>query len=486
VITFVLFTGLLVAAYFVHGRFLARFFGVDPRRETPVRRLADGVDYQELKPWRLFVIQFLNIAGLGPIFGAVLGAAYGPAAYLWIFLGCILAGTVHDFFAAMLSLRHDGMSLPDVVGRYLGRHARRFMTLFTAILLVAVGVSFVNGPADLLAHLTGIEPGWWLHVIFAYYILATLLPVNKIIGKIYPFMGAALIFMAIGIGACLLVGGFSGTLHLPELSLDAFKNMHDRPDENILFPMMFIVISCGAISGFHATQSPMMARCTGNERYARPVFYGAMISEGIVAMIWATAAMTFFGGAEALNVAAADGKTPAIIVNEICNTWLGKAGAIIAIVGVVVCPITSGDTAFRGTRLIVADALRVSQKPLRARLLLSTPVFVAAYFLCRFDFSTIWKYVGISNQVLATVTLWTISAYLYRARKPHWITSVPATFLTTVCTTYILVAPYRVGGLALLPAVGYPVGILAGIAFLWLFLSRAKNACSPQGKELLN
>ncbi|MDR0766763.1 MAG: carbon starvation protein A [Odoribacteraceae bacterium] len=475
-ITFVLSIAILVAAYFIHGKFLERFFGVDPRRETPVRRLADGVDYQELKPWRLFVIQFLNIAGLGPIFGAVLGAAYGPAAYLWIVIGCILAGAVHDFFAAMLSLRHDGTSLPDVVGRYLGRHARRFMTFFTAILLVAVGVSFVNGPADLLARLTGIGFGWWLHVIFAYYILATLLPVNKIIGRIYPFMGAALIFMALGTGACLLAGGISGTLHLPELSLDAFRNMHRDPGENILFPMMFIVISCGAISGFHATQSPMMARCTGNERYARPVFHGAMIAEGIVAMIWATAAMTFFGGAGGLNDAAAAGKTPAIIVNEICNSWLGRAGAVIAIIGVVVCPVTSGDTAFRGTRLILADALRVSQKPLRARLLLALPVFVVAYFLCRFDFSTIWKYVGISNQVLATVTLWTISAYLARAGKAHWMTSLPATFLTTVCVTYLLVAPYRAGGLALLPAVAYPAGILAGVAVLAFFLVKVKKA----------
>ncbi|MDR2129788.1 MAG: carbon starvation protein A [Odoribacteraceae bacterium] len=484
-ITFTLSIGLLIIAYFTHGKFTERFFGAEPRRETPVKRLADGVDYQELKPWRVFVIQFLNIAGLGPIFGAILGAAYGPLAYAWILLGCIFAGAVHDFFSGMLSLRHDGMSLPDIVGRYLGNNARRFMTLFTALLLIAVGVSFVNGPADLLGQLTGVGMSWWLYVIFAYYILATLLPINKIIGRIYPFMGAALIFMALGIGVYLVYGGITGELRLQELTLDSFRNMHDQPATNILFPMMFIVISCGAISGFHATQSPMMARCMGNERHGRPVFYGAMISEGIVAMIWATAAMTFFGGTGELNAAAAAGNTPAVIVNTICNTWLGRAGAVIAIIGVVVCPITSGDTAFRGMRLILADALKFNQKPLRNRLIISIPVFVAAYLLCRFDFSTLWKYVGISNQVLASVTLWTASAYLAGTGKPHWMTSLPATFLTVVCVTYFLIAPNKVGGLSLLPAIAYPVGIVAGVALLAFFLFKV-NGMKARGKGCVN
>ena len=470
VITFILCTGLLIVAYFTHGRLIERFFGVDPRKETPARRLADGVDYQELSLWRLFVIQFLNIAGLGPIFGAVLGAAYGPVAYLWIVLGCLLAGVIHDFFSGMLSLRHDGMSLPDIVGKYLGGRARGIMTFFTVLLLIAVGVSFVNGPADLLARLTGVDMEWWLYAIFAYYILATLLPVNKIIGKVYPFMGAALIIMATGIGVYLLQGGFTGELHLPELTLDAFRNMHDQPARNILFPMMFVVISCGAVSGFHATQSPIMARCMGNERYGRPVFYGAMIAEGIVTMIWATAAMTFFGGANALNAAAATGNNPAVIVNTICRAWLGGVGAVIAIVGVVVCPVTSGDTAFRGTRLILADATGVDQKSLQGRLILVAPVFIAAYFLCRFDFSILWKYVGISNQVLACVTLWTASAYLARARKFHWITSLPATFLSVVCVTYFLIAPNKAGGLFLPPSIAYAAGIIAGITLLGMFL----------------
>lgn len=312
-LTFIISIGLLIVAYFTYGKFVERFFGASSTIATPVKRLADGVDYHELKPWRIFVIQFLNIAGLGPIFGAILGAAYGPMAYVWIVIGCIFMGATHDYFSGMLSIRHDGTSLPDIVGKYLGNNVRKFMTFFTGFLLLAVGVSFVNGPADLLGNLTNMSMTPWLYVIFAYYILATLLPIDKIIGKIYPFMGLALIFMAVAVGSYLLYGGFSGKLYLEELTFDTMKNMHADPTNNILFPMLFIVISCGAISGFHATQSPMMARCMTDEKYGRPIFYGAMISEGIVAMIWATAAMAYFGGAEGLNAAATAGKTPAII-----------------------------------------------------------------------------------------------------------------------------------------------------------------------------
>ena len=419
-LTFIISIGLLIVAYFTYGKFVERFFGASSTIATPVKRLADGVDYHELKPWRIFVIQFLNIAGLGPIFGAILGAAYGPMAYVWIVIGCIFMGATHDYFSGMLSIRHDGTSLPDIVGKYLGNNVRKFMTFFTGFLLLAVGVSFVNGPADLLGNLTNMSMTPWLYVIFAYYILATLLPIDKIIGKIYPFMGLALIFMAVAVGSYLLYGGFSGKLYLEELTFDTMKNMHADPTNNILFPMLFIVISCGAISGFHATQSPMMARCMTDEKYGRPIFYGAMISEGIVAMIWATAAMAYFGGAEGLNAAATAGKTPAIIVDAICNSWLGRFGAIIAIIGVVVCPITSGDTAFRSMRLIIADALKFNQKPIKNRLIVSIPIFIIAYLLCNVDFSTIWKYVGIGNQVLATITLWTAATYLAKKGKAHW------------------------------------------------------------------
>lgn len=475
-VTFIISIGLLIVAYFTYGKFVERFFGASSANATPVKRLEDGVDYHELKPWRIFVIQFLNIAGLGPIFGAILGAAYGPMAYLWIVIGCIFMGATHDYFSGMLSIRHDGTSLPDIVGKYLGNNVRKFMTFFTGFLLLAVGVSFVNGPADLLGNLTNMSMTPWLYIIFAYYILATLLPIDKIIGKIYPFMGMALIFMALAVGGYLLYGGFSGKLYLEELTFDAMRNMHADPTNNILFPMLFIVISCGAISGFHATQSPMMARCMADEKYGRPIFYGAMISEGIVAMIWATAAMAFFGGAEGLNEAAATGKTPAIIVDVICNTWLGRFGAIIAIIGVVVCPITSGDTAFRSMRLIIADALRFNQKPIRNRLMVSIPIFVIAYLLCNVDFSTIWKYVGIGNQVLATITLWTAATYLAKKGKAHWMMSIPATFLSIVCATYFLIAPYKVGGLFLSPSISYPVGAIVGIGLFILFITKiAKN-----------
>ena len=471
-LTFIISIGLLIVAYFTYGKFVERFFGASSAIATPVKRLADGVDYHELKPWRIFVIQFLNIAGLGPIFGAILGAAYGPMAYVWIVIGCIFMGATHDYFSGMLSIRHDGTSLPDIVGKYLGNNVRKFMTFFTGFLLLAVGVSFVNGPADLLGNLTNMSMTPWLYVIFAYYILATLLPIDKIIGKIYPFMGMALIFMAVAVGGYLIYGGLSGQLYLEELTFDTMKNMHTDPANNILFPMLFIVISCGAISGFHATQSPMMARCMTDEKYGRPIFYGAMISEGIVAMIWATAAMAYFGGAEGLNTAATAGKTPAIIVDAICNSWLGRLGAIIAIIGVVVCPITSGDTAFRSMRLIIADALKFNQKPIKNRLIVSIPIFIIAYLLCNVDFSTIWKYVGIGNQVLATITLWTAATYLAKKGKAHWMMSIPATFLSIVCTTYFLIAPYKVGGLYLSPSISYPIGAIVGIALFVLFITK--------------
>ena len=474
-ITFIMSICLLVAGYFVYGRFVERYFGVAPERPTPVNRLADGVDYKELKPWRMYVIQFLNIAGLGPIFGAIMGAAYGPAAYLWIVVGCIFMGAAHDFFSGMLSLRHDGNDLPTVVGAYLGDGVRRVIVVFSAFLLLAVGVSFVNGPAELLAHMTGFSMMVWLWIIFAYYVVATMLPIDKIIGKIYPFMGGALLFMALGVGCYLLYGGVSGSLTLEEITVDSLRNYHSNPDANILFPMLFVVISCGAISGFHATQSPLMARCMANEKYARPVFYGAMVSEGIVALIWATAAIAYFGGPDGLNAAADAGKTPAMMVNEICNSWLGRVGALLAILGVVVCPITSGDTAFRSMRMIVAEAFHFDQKKFVNRLLVCVPIFVVAYICCFMDFSTIWKYVGISNQILATVTLWAASVFLARSGKRHWIMSVPAAFLTDVCVCYLCVAPYRVGGMALPQTVGNVCGAVVAVSLMALLIFKTRR-----------
>lgn len=481
-ITFFASIALLIIGYLFYGKFIEKHFGASSNIVTPAKRLADGVDYKEMKTWRIFVIQFLNIAGLGPIFGAIMGAAYGPVAYIWIVVGCVLMGAAHDYFAGMLSIRNDGMSAPDMVGKYLGKGVKNFLLVFISLLLLAVGASFVTGPADLIASLTSWDKLIWLYIIFAYYIIATLLPIDKIIGKIYPFMGAVLLFMAAGIAVMMIIKGFSGEISLIELTPDTIKNYHSNPDSNILIPMLFIVISCGAISGFHATQSPLMARCLSNEKYGRPVFYGAMICEGIVALIWATAAMAYFGGPEGLNAAADANMTPAIIVNEICNSWLGKAGAIIAIIGVVVCPLSSGDTAFRSLRIIIADAFKYNQKPIKNRLIISIPIFIVAYLACTFDFSTIWKYVGIGNQMLATVILWTAAVYLVKAGKNHLLLSIPATFLTFVCVCYFMIAPHKVGGLFLNHTLSYICGIAAGIGLFIFFLVRCRKI-RPTGLE---
>lgn len=469
--TFLISVVLLILGYIFYGKFVERHFGADPKRETPVKKLRDGVDYQEMKPWRMFVIQFLNIAGLGPIFGAILGAAYGPMAYLWIVIGCIFMGSVHDYCSGMLSLRNDGTSLPNLTGKYLGNVAKWFMIAFSCILLIVVGSSFVKGPADLMHTLTTWNTTTWIYIIFAYYIIATLLPIDKIIGTIYPFFGAILIFMAVSVGAMMLHNDAQGIVQMVEFTPAAFHNYHANPSANVLFPMLFIVISCGAISGFHATQSPMMARCMANEKYGRPVFYGAMILEGVVALIWASAAMAFYGSPEGLNIAAGQGITPAILVNMICKTWLGKIGGVIAILGVVVCPITSGDTAFRSMRLTIGDAFKINQKPILNRILIAVPIFVIAYLICLLDFSTIWNYVGIMNQLLAMITLWTIAAFFKQSGKSHWLSSIPAMFITVVCISYLFIAPHKVGGLALNPTIGYCVGGVASIAFLILLLT---------------
>ncbi len=474
-ITFIVSLCLLIGGYFIYGRFLSHYFGVDPKRATPVKRLADGVDYKEMAPWRMYIIQFLNIAGLGPIFGAIMGAAYGPMAYVWIVVGCIFMGAAHDYVAGLLSLRNDGHDLPNVVGKYMGNGVRHFLVFFTAMLLFAVGISFVIGPADLLHTITGAPKMIWLLVVFFYYVIATLLPIDKIIGRIYPVFGACLLFMALGIGGYLFYGGFSGQIHLTEFSLDAFHNYHADPDNNILFPMLFIVVSCGAISGFHATQSPLLARCMTSEKYARPVFYGAMISEGIVTLIWATAAIAYFGGPEGLNAAAEAGKTPSIMVNEICQSWLGQIGLVLAAAGVIVCPITTGDTAFRCMRMIVAQAFHYAQKSLTSRLVVSVPIFVAAFVCCFVDFSTIWKCVGISNQVLATVTLWTLATYFARHNKVHWLFSLPAMFLTAVCVCYLCVAPNSAAGFGLPTEVGNICGVIAAFICFVIFDIRTRK-----------
>ncbi len=474
-ITFLFSILFLVLGYFFYGKFIERFFGADNSIETPAIRMADGVDYLPMKPWRMYTIQFLNIAGLGPIFGAILGAMYGPMAYLWIIIGNIFMGATHDYFSGMLSLRNDGASLPELVGKYLGGGFRQTLRVFTLLLLIMVGVAFVNGPADLLNSYTGINFKIWLYIIFAYYLIATLLPINQIIGKIYPFFGAALLLMAILIGGHMLLNGFGGSLHLNEITFGDFNNLHSNPSHNLLFPMMFIVISCGAISGFHSTQSPMMARCMTKESQGRYVFYGAMVTEGIVAIIWATAAMNYFNNVDGLNQTIIAGHNPAWIVKEICQTWFGKVGAAITIIGVIAAPITTGDTAFRSARLIIADALKIKQSDLKKRLLVSIPLFVVGYVLTQIEFSTIWKFLGLFNQILSVIMLWTAAMYLAREGKKHWYLSTGAVFMTAVCITYLLVAPNKVGGLALNPDLGYIIGVVIAVGALIWFLVEARK-----------
>ena len=477
---------LLVAGYFLYGKFVERYFGADPARPVPAYSSEDGIDYKPMATWKVFVIQFLNIAGLGPIFGAILGAAYGPAADLGLGGGCIFMGAVHDFFSGMMSIRRNGSNMPDIIGDNLGRTMKTVMNVVVCFLLLAVGVSFVTGPSDLLASLTGMDKEIWLYIIFAYYLLATMLPIDKIIGNVYPLMGAALLFMALGIAVMLVVGDIRGVHEMMELTPDALKNWHSDPQDNIMIPMLFVVVSCGAISGFHSTQSPLMARCLKNEKYARPVFYGSMVAEGIVAIIWATAAIAYFGGPEGLNAAATEGVmvngvltkvTPAIAVDIICRSWLGKVGAVIAVIGVIVCPITSGDTAFRSLRLTVADFLKSDQKPVLKRFAICIPIFALAFFCCKMDFSTVWKYVGIGNQTLAAIVMWTASAYLIKQGKKHWMCSLPASFLTFVCVSYFMMAPHVNGGLHLSPLAGYIVGTVAALVILTVFVLKGRRAC---------
>ena len=450
-ITFTICLLALIAGYFTYGRVVERIFGPDGRK-TPALTKTDGVDYIPLPTWKIFMIQFLNIAGVGPIFGAIMGAMFGTASYLWIVLGSIFAGAVHDYLSGMLSLRHDGESLPEIIGRYLGLPTKQVMRGFAVILMMLVGAVFVASPAGLLAKLTpeSLDMTFWIIVIFLYYILATLLPIDKIIGKIYPLFAVALLFMAVGILVMLYVK----SPDLPEL-WEGMQNTHPQASSNPIFPMMFITIACGAISGFHATQSPLMARCMTNERYGRPVFYGAMITEGIVALIWATVA-TYFFHENGMGLSDAS-----IVVFDISKGWLGTVGGVLAILGVVAAPITSGDTAFRSARLIVADFLGLEQKSMRRRLYICVPMFALAAALLLYSlkdadgFQTIWRYFAWANQTLAVFTLWAVTVWLVRTKPglTFGVTGVPAIFMTVVCVTYICVAPegFRMGAGSVLP-----------------------------------
>lgn len=442
-ISFIVCLLLLITGYLTYGKIVDKTFGPDDR-ETPAVRINDGVDYVVMPQWKLFLVQLLNIAGLGPIFGALQGALWGPVVFLWITFGTIFAGGVHDYFSGMISERNDGASIAEVTGKYLGHTMQNIMRVFSVVLLIMVGTVFAVGPAGLIVTLcknngmSGVLSTmlFWLIVILVYYFIATFISIDKIIGKVYPLFGMCLIIMAVGV----IIGIFTNSNYtIPEIWSHLY-NMH--PSGTPIWSFMFITVACGAISGFHSTQSPLMARCMTNEKYGRPVFYGAMITEGIVALIWAAAATYFFHTEEgsALFAAGSGNDNAAVIVDSITKEWLGVVGGFLAILGVIAAPITSGDTAFRSARLIVADFLRVDQKPILKRLMISVPLFVAGYIILHANFSVLWRYFAWCNQTLAVFTLWALTVYLTQKRKPYVITLIPALFMTAVCSTYILIA----------------------------------------------
>ena len=476
----------LVAGYFIYGRVVEKVFGVDSSRKTPAITKADGVDYIPMPAWKVYMIQFLNIAGTGPIFGAIMGAKFGPSAYLWIVFGCIFAGAVHDYMTGMLSIRNNGAGLPDLVGEYLGKGTKTFILAFSIIVLMLVGTVFVFSPALILGDVAGdgskIAIMAWVGVIFLYYLLATLMPIDKIIGRIYPVFSFALLFMAVVLMVCLFVKWPA----LPEI-WDGLGNLGESKgllSGQPVFPCLFITIACGAVSGFHATQSPLMARCVSDEKLGRPVFYGAMITEGIVALIWATVASWFFYGGGAAEVGSGLSAAAPEVVVKVSEGWLGILGGILAILGVVAAPITSGDTAFRSARLIVADFLRLPQKPIRNRLIISIPLFILASFLLWYNiadedgFNVIWRYFGWANQTLAVFMLWTATAYLvkYRGGMSFMLTLLPAAFMTAVCVTYLCVAKIGLN----LPVtwnwyIGISTFVLSLAVFSILYMRRKQN-----------
>lgn len=483
-ITFVLCLTALVVAYFTYGRFLERTCEIDGANPVPSETMYDGVDYLPLPRWKIFLIQLLNIAGLGPIFGALLGAAYGPIAFLWITLGGIFMGAMHDFIAGVMSIKSKGSSLPEIIGDNLGYGAKMFMRLFSLLLMVLVGAVFMSQPAELIAFNVSLPiletpffggTSWELFVvlmiILLYYILATILPIDKIIGRFYPFFGIALLVMAVSILFVLLFK--SDVYPIPELT--SLENQIADPAKFPVVPMLFTTIACGALSGFHATQSPMMARCMTSEKQCRGIFYGAMIAESIIALIWAAIGMAFWGGVEGLNSAIAEhGGSAAKLVNIITETTLGSTVAAIVLVGVVGCAITSGDTAFRSARLIVADMLGIGQKGLVKRVMVSLPLFVTALVIIfLLPFQTIWSYFAWCNQTLAVFTLWAITLYLARKGKPLSIGAVPALIMTYVCSSYVFVSPMMFGMEN--RALAYALGGIATLAISMAALRHSKK-----------
>ena len=480
-IAFVIGLALLIGGYLFYGRLTESAIGTDPSRVTPAVALADGVDYVAMPTWRVYLIQLLNIAGLGPVFGPILGALWGPQVFLWVVLGCIFGGAVHDLLSGGMSIRNHGAGLPDLISRYLGDTTRHFTTFFIILLMLLVGTVFVKGPAMLLVQILPAETvgswlgagtvSWldastfglsrWLWVvmllIYAYYIVATMLPIDVLIGRLYPLFAAALLVMVFGLGIALL----SGQIAMPAFTL---ANLH--PKQLPAWPLIFITVSCGAVSGFHATQSPLMARCLKSEKHMRLVFYGAMIAEGVIALVWAAVAQGFYGGSEGLAEALANGG-PGGVVHDTCIATMGHFGGALAVLGVVVLPITSGDTAFRVSRLMLGDYFHLPQKRVLNRYLLAVPLFVISFAMNFVNFGIVWRYFGWANQTLAAITLWAGTVFLARRASRWWIAFFPAVFMTVVTTSYIFVEDIGLGlGQKWGSILGLVVGLLSAVAFL--------------------
>ncbi len=461
-VSFVVALVVLLIGFFTYGKLVEKVFGPDDRT-TPAIEINDGVDCMPMKTWKALLIQLLNIAGTGPIFGALMGACFGPVVFLWIVFGSILGGAVHDYMCGMISERHKGASIAELSGIYLGKPALYIMRIFSILLLLLTGTVFVTSPASLIAKLTPdfLNNTFWIIVILLYYIAATLLPIDKVIGKLYPVFGVILIVMAVSIAGAMI---FLPQYTIPEITL---ADLH--PDNLPIWPFMFITVACGAISGFHATQSPMMSKCITTEKAGRKVFYGAMIIESVIALVWAAAGVAFYGTTQMLGSALSDiGQSGAVY--EISKTMLGNIGGILAIIGVVVCPVTSGDTAFRSARLILAEWTKLDQKKIKNRLLITIPLLAAGAVLTQLDFNVLWRYFSWSNQTLAMIALWVATAYLVLNSKHCFaslITAIPASFMSAVSLTYILMAPE---GFKLSSKIGYPAGIIFASALLLIYL----------------
>ena len=475
-ITFLSCLAILIVGYFTYGTFVSKTVGFDDSKETPAIRLQDGVDYMPMPWYKVFLIQFLNIAGTGPIFGAIMGALFGPVAFLWITFGTLFAGGVHDFLSGVISMKHDGTSVSEVVGIYLGDTMKNIMRVFSVVLLILVGTVFVTSPAGLLSNITGMNNTIWVALIIVYYIVATVLPVDKVIGKIYPIFGSALLLMAVGLCGAMFIGQFNGTMEMAEMTL---QNLHPNGDN--IFPFLFTTIACGALSGFHATQSPMMARCVNRESENKRIFYGAMVVEGIVALIWCAVTIAFFGDSLSIQSALNEFGGQSGVVNLVSKELLGPIGAILAVLGVVACPITSGDTAFRSARLTIADAFKIKQEGIKNRFMLAIPLFVVCIVLTQIDFNIIWRYFAWSNQTLATIFLWTGAVFLLVNNKNPWIAAIPATFMSYVVISYILQAPegFRLNG-----TFSDIVGVIGAILLVICFTLKVKKVIVNQEKEV--